>query len=162
MKRIISPTPTAKNPKNQDAPPRRSVASPKMAEMAKAMPGVTPGAIARTMRDAIDRPPTAGALFQPAGATHAPQRQKPYATPPTPRVSATPLATPLATPTAVMKKSKTPLPIDGRLDLHGMTADQGFAALDSFFYRMRTNRHRRLLIITGKGTGVMKKTLQQF
>ena len=73
------------------------------------------------------------------------------------------VATPnLTTPTAVMKKTKKPLPIDGRLDLHGMTADQGFAALDAFFYRMRANRCRYLLIITGKGTGVMKRTLQQF
>ncbi|MDI9313101.1 MAG: Smr/MutS family protein [Hydrotalea sp.] len=75
---------------------------------------------------------------------------------------APPPAVPNTVPNGTIKKSQKNLPIDGRLDLHGMTAAQGFTALDNFFYNMRAGGRRHLLIITGKGTGVMKHTLQQF
>ena len=78
-----------------------------------------------------------------------------------PRPIAKPFAKPIP-PIARIKRSKKTLPIDGRLDLHGMTADQGFALLDDFFYNMRVGKRRHLLVITGKGSGVMKQTLQQF
>ena len=78
-----------------------------------------------------------------------------------PAVPPRPIAKPIP-PIARIKRSKKTLPIDGRLDLHGMTADQGFALLDDFFYNMRVGKRRHLLVITGKGSGVMKQTLQQF
>jgi len=43
------------------------------------------------------------------------------------------------------------LPIDGRLDLHGMTQADAFAALTSFLAVSRSLGRRCVLIITGKG-----------
>lgn len=47
---------------------------------------------------------------------------------------------------------KGQVPIDGRLDLHGMTQNQAFDALQSLIPRAYTAEKRCLLIITGKGT----------
>ncbi len=40
---------------------------------------------------------------------------------------------------------------DGRLDLHGMTADRAHSALNRFILDSRTRGHRCVLVITGKG-----------
>lgn len=44
------------------------------------------------------------------------------------------------------------MPIDGRLDLHGMTQDLAHAALTAFIGRAFETGKRCLLVITGKGT----------
>ena len=41
--------------------------------------------------------------------------------------------------------------IDARLDLHGQTEKQAFLAVESFIRNSYVNRHRCVLIITGKG-----------
>lgn len=43
-------------------------------------------------------------------------------------------------------------PIDGRLDLHGLTLDQARAALEAFVLASWTRGDRTLLVITGKGS----------
>ncbi len=44
------------------------------------------------------------------------------------------------------------LPIEARLDLHGMTREQAAAALDRFVRAARRHGRRCVLVITGKGT----------
>jgi DNA-nicking Smr family endonuclease len=56
------------------------------------------------------------------------------------------------------------LPIEGRVDLHGMTQDQAYALLLSFLGRAHTNGVRYVLVITGKGSlsggdGVLKRAV---
>jgi len=43
------------------------------------------------------------------------------------------------------------LPIDGRLDLHGMTQDAAHRALRAFLLRAQASGERCVLVITGKG-----------
>lgn len=57
------------------------------------------------------------------------------------------------------------LPLEGRLDLHGMTQSEAFAALLRFINTAITRRKRTLLVITGKGLkseGVLKRLLPQW
>ena len=44
-------------------------------------------------------------------------------------------------------------PIDARLDLHGKTQDEAYAALLRFLRRAQTDGARFVLVITGKGAG---------
>jgi DNA-nicking Smr family endonuclease len=53
--------------------------------------------------------------------------------------------------------------IDARLDLHGMTQVEAFAALAAFMHKQTKSGKRHLLIITGKGRGgdgVLRNNLQ--
>jgi DNA-nicking Smr family endonuclease len=43
------------------------------------------------------------------------------------------------------------LPIDGRIDLHGLTQDEAHRALGAFLGRAQTEGDRCVLVITGKG-----------
>jgi len=43
------------------------------------------------------------------------------------------------------------LPVDGRLDLHGKTADEARTALETFLRERRTRRDRVVLVIHGRG-----------
>lgn len=55
--------------------------------------------------------------------------------------------------------------IDARLDLHGMTQEQAYAALGRFVGEQIRTRGRTLLIITGKGRnmdGVLRSSLPQW
>lgn len=52
---------------------------------------------------------------------------------------------------AKLRKGK--MPIEARLDLHGMTQDQAKAALDGFIQDAAAQGKRCVLVITGKGTG---------
>lgn len=45
------------------------------------------------------------------------------------------------------------IPIERRIDLHGMTQDDAHAALDRFVRQAWKNGQRMLLVITGKGSG---------
>lgn len=49
------------------------------------------------------------------------------------------------------KLSKGKLPIEGRVDLHGMTQSEAHALLQSFLQRAHANGVRYVLVITGKG-----------
>jgi DNA-nicking Smr family endonuclease len=44
-------------------------------------------------------------------------------------------------------------PLDGRIDLHGMTQTQAHAALLSFLNRAQAQGARTVLVVTGKGSG---------
>jgi DNA-nicking Smr family endonuclease len=55
---------------------------------------------------------------------------------------------------------KGEIPIDGRIDLHGMTQDDAHAALDRFVRQAWKDGKRMLLVITGKGNlgeGVLRR-----
>jgi DNA-nicking Smr family endonuclease len=47
--------------------------------------------------------------------------------------------------------AKGSVPINDRLDLHGMTQDEAYGALIGFVSRARSAGHRHVLVITGKG-----------
>jgi DNA-nicking Smr family endonuclease len=61
---------------------------------------------------------------------------------------------------------------DGTIDLHGLTRDEAWNALEIFFNDAKTNEFEKLLIIHGKGnhssepgateTGVLKQTVRDF
>jgi DNA-nicking Smr family endonuclease len=57
---------------------------------------------------------------------------------------------------------------DARIDLHGLTRDEAWDALESFFARSRSRGFEKVLIIHGKGnhrsssTAVLKKTVRDF
>jgi DNA-nicking Smr family endonuclease len=56
------------------------------------------------------------------------------------------------------------LPIEGRVDLHGMTQEQAYSLLLSFLGRAHANGVRYVLVITGKGSssggdGVLKRAV---
>ena len=60
------------------------------------------------------------------------------------------------------KLSKGRLPIEGRVDLHGMTQDQAYSLLLHFLARTNARGIRYVLVITGKGNskggnGVLKR-----
>jgi DNA-nicking Smr family endonuclease len=58
------------------------------------------------------------------------------------------------------KLKKGQLPIEARLDLHGMTQEEAYAALRRFIRIAEANRARTLLVITGKGRvggGVLRR-----
>jgi DNA-nicking Smr family endonuclease len=44
------------------------------------------------------------------------------------------------------------IPLEGTLDLHGLTQDEATAALDNFLWQAWREGRRSLLIVTGKGT----------
>jgi DNA-nicking Smr family endonuclease len=54
-------------------------------------------------------------------------------------------------PNVVRSLRRGMLPIDGRLDLHGMTADEARDKLHAFLRDMRTRGERCVLVIHGKG-----------
>ncbi len=49
------------------------------------------------------------------------------------------------------KFSKGKMPIDGRLDLHGMTATEAYEALKKFLNRHYLQASRCVIVVTGKG-----------
>lgn len=62
------------------------------------------------------------------------------------------------------KISKGRLPIEGRVDLHGLTQDEAYSLLLSFLGRAHASGIRYVLVITGKGSaarsdGVLRKSL---
>lgn len=73
----------------------------------------------------------------------------PSYTPPPPRHR--PVATSIDAPT-LDKLSKERLPIEGRVDLHGMTQEQAHALLLMFLHRAHLRGIRHVLVITGKGS----------
>lgn len=62
------------------------------------------------------------------------------------------------------KLSKGRLPIEGRVDLHGMTQDEAYTLLFSFLQRAHAGGVRYVLVITGKGNssggdGVLRRAV---
>lgn len=65
------------------------------------------------------------------------------------------------------KLSKGRLPIEGRVDLHGMTQSEAHALLLSFLHRAYAEGMRYVLIITGKGAsfgsdGVLRRAVPEW
>ena len=58
------------------------------------------------------------------------------------------------------RKELRHLKIDGRLDMHGMTIDQGHEALERFLVRAQEQGFKIVLIITGKGAVSSENTLR--
>lgn len=59
------------------------------------------------------------------------------------------------------------MPIEARLDLHGMTQDEAHRALTRFILRMHEAGRRAVLIVTGKGTredggGVLRRAVPRW
>ena len=54
------------------------------------------------------------------------------------------------------------LHIEARLDLHGMNSEQAKECFDDFMEEVLEEGKRYLLIITGKGTGVLQNALKQW
>ncbi|RWQ63315.1 Smr/MutS family protein [Mesorhizobium sp.] len=62
------------------------------------------------------------------------------------------------------KLSKGRLPIEGRVDLHGLTQDEAYSLLFSFLHRAHASGIRYVLVITGKGSssggdGVLRRAV---
>lgn len=65
------------------------------------------------------------------------------------------------------KLAKGRLPLEGRVDLHGMTQDEAYWLLLSFLRRAQQGGVRYVLIITGKGSssrgeGVLRRSVPQW
>ena len=50
-----------------------------------------------------------------------------------------------------MRLRRGQLPIEGRIDLHGMTLEDAYRALDAFLSGARESGKRSVLVVTGKG-----------
>ena len=61
----------------------------------------------------------------------------------------------------IKKILKGKIKIDSEIDLHGMDRYEARESINSFIYRSVINGHRYINIITGKGTGVLRKTLEE-
>ncbi|SIT54631.1 Smr protein/MutS2 [Mesorhizobium prunaredense] len=62
------------------------------------------------------------------------------------------------------KLSKGRLPIEGRVDLHGLSQDEAYSLLFSFLHRAHAGGIRYVLVITGKGSssggdGVLRRAV---
>ncbi len=115
-------------------------------------------------RAAVDVP--VPAATRPAGLP------KPAAAAAKPRVDAATPTTPPARPAprpiidrpTLDKLAKGRLPIEGRVDLHGMSQDEAYFLLHSFLQRAHAGGLRFVLVITGKGSssggdGVLRRAV---
>ena len=57
---------------------------------------------------------------------------------------------------------KGKMPFDGRLDLHGMRQDEAHDAVTDFIKRHYALKSRALIIITGKGRGILRDNLKRW
>jgi DNA-nicking Smr family endonuclease len=57
---------------------------------------------------------------------------------------------------------KGKMPFDGRLDLHGMRQDEAHDAVKDFIKRHYALKSRALIIITGKGRGILRDSLKRW
>jgi DNA-nicking Smr family endonuclease len=62
------------------------------------------------------------------------------------------------------KLAKGRLPIEGRVDLHGMTQDEAYSLLLTFLHRAHAGDIRYVLVITGKGSssggdGILRRSV---
>lgn len=111
-------------------------------------------------RTAVDIPEI---VLQPAMEPSAPARAASGEKPAQKQMPARPALHPLDEPTRD-KLSKGRLPIEGRVDLHGLTQSEAYALLYSFLNRAHAGGVRYVLIITGKGSssggdGVLRRSV---
>lgn len=127
---------------------------------------------------AARKPPSdEAALFRAAMHDVKPLRRAAAPAPPQPQPPAPPKAdSPRPRPNGAAKPAAPPnpgldrrtaerlrkgeIPIDGRIDLHGMTQENAHAALDRFVRQAWKDGKRMLLVITGKGNlgeGVLRR-----
>jgi DNA-nicking Smr family endonuclease len=133
-------------------PRRRRVRSPSAEERALWRFAMR-DAIPLAGREAVPPPPPSTAI--PA----APAPPEAAGRPAVPREPAAPVPLPKLTPTrtpgldarSAERLKRGQLPIEGRLDLHGMTQEAAHAALDTFIRDAYAAGKRAVLIITGKG-----------
>lgn len=145
--------PSAPSPSWQrEAPLPHHWRAPASPTAPKTMPSAAPNRNPTTL---AKQKPTAPILRQGFSQTIQPRTSK-FASP------SSPIAINQLVTSRGKKRKKYIFPVEGRLDLHGMTADQAFANLSIFFDQMIHDHKRHLLIITGKGQGIMKKTLFQW
>ena len=102
-------------------------------------PAVARGAAAKTQK--AKKPATAATPRWPASQKTDSQKVASPAKPPQPMID----------PKARRRLSRGRDPIDGTLDLHGMSLAQGEAALRGFVAYHRAQGHKWVLVITGKG-----------
>ena len=60
------------------------------------------------------------------------------------------------------KLNRGHMPIEGRLDLHGMNIDQAQEGLNSFLVQSYNSQKRCVLVITGKGKGILKRYVTEW
>jgi DNA-nicking Smr family endonuclease len=72
--------------------------------------------------------------------------------PPRPKTEAPPVLAPLGR-RAKQRVARGRDPIDGRIDLHGLTQAEAHDALLRFLYNAQTRGARLVMVITGKGRG---------
>ncbi len=104
-------------------------------------------------------------VLAPAGDEPPPALPKPLPPPSAAPAAAKPPPAPrhLDEPT-LDKLSKGRLPIEGRVDLHGMTQEEAYSLLYSFLNRAHAGGVRYVLVITGKGSssggdGVLRRSV---
>jgi len=123
--------------------------------------------VARSAKPLLGRKP----IEQPVEETKAPEAAKPPAGKAGPAIPAAPIAvqpkrhipTHLDNPT-LDKLAKGKLPIEARVDLHGMTQDEAYSLLYTFISRAHGRGARYVLVITGKGSssggdGVLRRAV---
>lgn len=94
------------------------------------------------------------------------QPTSPTVSAPKPLGSATPKPHPIEKP-VVRKLARGRLPIDGRIDLHGLTQSEAHNLLFDFLARAHERGLRHVLVITGKGSsrgsqGVLKRLVPEW
>lgn len=121
---------------------------------------------ATPLKRARTKPPPSAPVPEPVTAPDAPAEAAP-APPPSPTAKAPPTfsrpSLHLDAPTHG-KIAKGRLPIEGRVDLHGLFQDQAYALLLSFLRRAVAGGARHVLVITGKGSssggeGVLRRAV---
>ncbi len=85
-------------------------------------------------------------------------READFSAPSPPAVKRAPLPLKLGAIAAMDKRTgqrfkRGDMPVDGRLDLHGMTVDQAHGALVGFIRRSHARGARCVVVVTGKGDG---------
>ncbi len=95
-----------------------------------------------------ERPATS---MKPAPKRDRPQFTPDRKTPPPPVRDAVPSALTGLDGSRARRLQRGQLPVDARIDLHGMTQDRAYRALTSFIPRAQAEGKRVLLVITGKG-----------
>jgi len=53
-------------------------------------------------------------------------------------------------------------PVGDELDLHGLTVDEALPKLEQFLYMAFQARLRRVWVVHGKGTGVLRREMRRY
>jgi len=131
----------------------------RVARSTRPMPGKSVDAIARELEDFA-------ALLDPAPVQETPRTKPDSSAPP---FEPTPSKRAVSPPKAIdsptrQKIAKGRLPIEGKVDLHGLTQSEAHSLLLSFLRRAFGDGRRYVLVVTGKGspsrgTGVLRQAV---